>query len=196
IRALKYSGTTGFALTFRLSRSIKKYGNELKRCSPSRMTEEVMKIVATGYSAQIFKLLLKYNLLGFMLPEINSLLIRKGKNEHTASFIRDLISIDEDVKTRGENRKGRLIAALVSSFITFPEEYENTTFLFREIFKDIKRLIYPITPPNQEIEMAVVKLFRNEGLVPPKNAIRRKKTVHEGKNTRKHYDKNRHQKHR
>lgn len=192
IRALKYSGTTGFTLTFRLGRNIKRYSTELKRCSPSRMTEEVMKIVATGYSAPIFKLLLKFNLLRFMLPEINSLLSRKGHNKHTFSFFKDLISIDDDVITRSENRKGRLIAALVSSFITFPEEYENTTFLFRDIFRDVKRLIHPITPPNQEVEMAVVKLFRNEGLLPPKNAIRRKKTTHEGKHSRKHYEKNRH----
>ena len=132
IRALKYSGTTGFSLTFKLGRSIKKYGIELKRCSPSRMTEEVMKIIATGYSGEIFKLLLKFNLLRFMLPEIDSLLSGKGNNEHTTSFINDLESIDKDVKIRNENRKGRLIAALVSSFITFPEEYENTTFLFRD----------------------------------------------------------------
>lgn len=196
IRALKYSGTTGFTLTFKLGRSIKKYSTELKRCSPSRMTEEIMKIIATGYSAQIFQLLLKFNLLGFMLPEINSLLSGKGNNEHTFSFIKDLTSIDKEVKTRNENRKGRLIAALVSSFITFPEEYENTTFLFREIFKDIKRLIHPITPPNSEVEMAVVKLFRDEGLQPPKNAIRRKKTTHEVKHSRRHYEKNRHQRRR
>ncbi len=192
IRAIKYSGTTGFTLSFMLGKSIKKYGTELKRCSSSRMTEEVMKILATGYSSQIFTTLLRYNLLRFMLPEINSLLVRKGRNEHTVSFISDLVSIDEDVKLRNESRKGRFIAALVSSFIKFPDEYENTTFLFRDTFKDVKRLISPITPPNQEVEMAVVRLFRNEGLIPPKNAIRRKKPVHESKYPKKSHDRNRH----
>jgi len=192
IRAVKYSGTTGFSLSFMLARSIRKYGTELKRCSSSRMTEEVMKILATGYSSQIFKSLLKYNLLRFMLPEINSLLVRKGKNDHTDSFISNLVLIDEDVKKKNENRKGRLIAALVTSFINFPDEYENTTFLFRDTFKDIKKLISPITPPNQEVEMAVVKLFRNEGMIPPKNAIRRKKTVLEGKYSKKGHEKIRH----
>lgn len=196
IRALKYSGTTGFTLSFMLSRSIKKYSVELKRCSPSRMTEEVMKIIGTGASAQIFQLLMKFNLLRYMLPEINSLLSGKGQKEHTFNFIKELSSIDEDVKRRNENRKGRLIAALVTSFIVFSEDYENTTFLFRDIFKDIKRLIHPITPPNHEVEMAVVKLFRDEGLQPPKNAIRRKKTNHDGKHSRKHSEKNRHQRRR
>lgn len=192
IRAVKYSGTTGFTLSFMLGQSIKKYGTELKRCSSSRMTEEVLKILATGYSSQIFKSLLKFNLLRFMLPEINSLLVRKGSNNHTNSFISSLILIDDGVKLRNESRKGRLIAALVSSFINFPDEYENTTFLFRDTFKDIKRLISPITPPNKEVEMAVVKLFRNEGLIPPKNAIRKKKTVHEGRYSKKNHDRNRH----
>ena len=141
IRAIKYSGTTGSSLSFMLGKSIRRYSTELKRCSPSRMTEEVMKILATGYSATIFRTLLKYNLLRFMLPEINSLLVRKGKNEHTVNFIKNLELVDEEVKVKNENRKGRFIVALVSSFIKFPEEYENTTFLFRDIFKDIKRII-------------------------------------------------------
>ncbi len=196
IRALKYSGTTGFTLTYKLGRSIKKYSTELKRCSPSRMTEEVMKIVATGYSNQIFKLLIKYNLLRFMLPEIDSLLSGKRKNEHIDIFFKDLSSLDDEVNLKGEKRKGRHIAALVSSFITFPDEYENTTFLFREIFKDIKRLIDPITPPNQEVEMAVVRLFRTEGIVPPKNAIRRTKANFDKKRQRKHHDKSRYQRKR
>lgn len=196
IRAIKYSGTTGFTLSFMLGKSIKKYGTELKRCSSSRMTEEVLKILATGYSSQIFITLLKYNLLRFMLPEINSLVVRKGKNEHTNSFISDLTTLDEDVKTKNENRKGRFIASLVSSFINFPDEYENTTFLFRDTFKDVKRLISPITPPNQEVEMAVVKLFRKEGLIPPKNAIRRKKIIHEGKYPKQGHERIRHQRRR
>jgi len=193
IRAVKYAGTTGFSLQFRLSRSIKKYSTELKRCSSSRMTEEVLKILATGFSASIFKMLLKYNLLRYMLPEINSLLVRKGHNEHTDKFLKDLILLDDEVLLKNEKRKGRMIATLVSSFITFPDEYENTGFLFRDLFKDIKRLISPITPPNQEIEMALVKLFRNEGILPPKNAIRRSKPKYDNIRYKKSHEKNRHQ---
>ncbi len=193
IRAVKYAGTTGFSLQFQLSRSIKKYSSELKRCPSSRMTEEVLKILATGFSSSVFKMLLKYNLLRYMLPEINSLLVRKGHNDHTEKFLKDLSLLDEGVLMKNENRKGRMIAALVSSFITFPDEYENTSFLFRDLFKDIKRLISPITPPNQEIEMALVKLFRNEGILPPKNAIRRSKPKHDNNRYKKNHEKNRHQ---
>jgi poly(A) polymerase len=196
IRAIKYSGTTEFDLTFLLAKSIKKNSRELKRCSPSRMTEEVIKILSTGYSAPIFMMLLKYNLLRYMLPEIDSLLSRKSKDDHTTSFIDDLTLMDEEVNSRNEKRKGRLISALVSSFLVFPDEYENTTFLFRDIFKDVKRLISPITPPNQEVEMAVVKLFRKEGIIPPKNAIRRNKKVFDSKYPKRSHDKSRHQRRR
>ena len=193
IRAVKYAGTTGFYLQYGLRRSIKKYSTELKRCSSSRMTEEILKILATGFSAPIFKMLLKYNLLRFMLPEINSLLVRKGANEHTNKFLNDLILLDEDVRLKNEHRKGRMIASLVSSFIVFPDEYENTNFLFRDLFKDIKRLISPITPPNQELEMALVKLFRIEGIIPPKNAIRKNKPKHDNSRHKTNHEKNRHQ---
>ncbi len=173
VRAVKYAATTGFKIPRKLKKSIITYRSELQRCSSSRMTEEVLKILLTGSSRAIFEMLIDYKLLEYILPVIYSLVA--GHKITLRNFLAGLSDNDKNVTEKHETRKGRLIAGLVHSLIMFPNDYENTTTLFHDIFREIKRLIAPLTPPNQEVEMAVVKLFRNEGLLPPKNAIRKKK---------------------
>ncbi len=183
IRAVKYSATTGFKLPGKLRRSIKKYSGELGRCSTSRMTEEVLKILMSGVSSSIFETLYDLKLLKYMLPRIDDLV---GSSKVTwKKFIKGLEVNDADVREKGENRKGRLIAGMVRELIIFPNDYENTTTLFTDIYKEIKDIIRPLTPPNQEVEMAVVKLFRNEGISPPKNAVRKRRPRFEKKTGQK-----------
>ncbi len=194
IRGVKYAATTGFKIPHKLKRSIIKYRSELQRCSSSRLTEEVLKILLSGSSRAIFEKLIEYKLLEFILPVIYSLV-----SSHKMTYMRFMESLadnDRAVLERHETRKGRLLAGLSGSLIMFPNEYENTTTLFHDIFKEIKHLISPLTPPNQEVEMAVVKLFRTEGLVPPKNAVRRKRPPLEKKSPskQKHHDMSRYYK--
>ncbi len=173
IRAVKYSATTGFRIPLKLKRSIKKYSGELSRCSTSRITEEIMKILVSGASAEIFARLHDYGLLRYLLPRVDSLI--GGSRVTYQRLMEGLSSNDSMVREKSETRKGKLIAGFISPLIMFPNDYENTTSLFQDVYKEIKRLIHPLTPPNQEVEMAVVKLFRSEGIVPPKNAIRKKR---------------------
>ena len=69
-----------------------------------------------------------------------------------------------------------MIAALIDPFLSFPDESENSHELFKDIFKQIKQLITPITPPNYEIEKTVALLFKRENIKIPKNAVRKQST--------------------
>ncbi|MFO7850499.1 MAG: polynucleotide adenylyltransferase PcnB [Spirochaetia bacterium] len=183
IRAVKYSALHDLKIPFRLRRSLKKYSVELERCPPSRLTEEMLKILQSGNSEKIFKDLIKLKLLSYMLPIID-MLVKDPKRSDREKFFESLKEIDRRVVEKGENRKGRLIAALVEGVCFIPNEWDNTTLLFRDMFKEIKRLIAPLTPPNQEVEMAVVWLFREEGLRPPPSAIQKKRPLNTGKSKR------------
>lgn len=174
IRALKYAVIHGFSMSWRLRRSIKRHAPELERIPPSRMTEEVFKILQSGYAAGILRAFSEYRVLRHVLPVIAALLRERPKKDRSR-FFSSLDKMDERVREKGEDRKGRLLAALVDGVFFFPEEWENTTFLFRDMFREVKRLIEPITPPNQEVEMAVVWLFREAGIKPPPNVTKRKK---------------------
>lgn len=180
IRAVKYSALHGIRIPWRLRRAVKKYSVELERCPPSRLTEEMLKILQSGNSGRVFKDMIRLKLLSYMLPVIDSL-VKDPKRSDRQRFFESLERMDERVVDKGENRKGRLIAALVEGVCFIPDEWDNTTLLFQDMFKEIKRLIAPLTPPNQEVEMAVVWLFREEGLRPPIQAAKKRKPAQGGK---------------
>jgi len=48
--------------------------------------------------------------------------------------------------------------------------------LFKDIFKQIKQLISPLTPANYEVEKTVELLFKRENIKIPKNAVRKPNT--------------------
>lgn len=184
IRAVKYSVRLGMKIPFRLRRAIRKYSIELERCPPSRLTEEMFKIIESGHSADIIRGLIDHNLLKYFLPIIDSL-VHKKRGQDREKFFESLERIDERVREKNESRRGRLIAALVEGVCLFPEEWENTTFLFQDMYKEVKRLIEPLTPPNQEVEMAVVWLFREQGLQAPVHVKKKRRPYPQDQKKRK-----------
>jgi poly(A) polymerase len=174
IRAVKYAAGHDLKIPFRLRRTIKKYAVELEKCPPSRLTEEMMKILQSGTSEKIFKSMIKFALLKYLLPVIDSL-VKDPKRSDRRKFFESLERIDQRVSEKGENRKGRLLAALVEGVCFIPEEWDNAHIISQDMFKEIKRLISPLTPPNQEVEMAVVWLFREEGMRPPPAMVRKRR---------------------
>jgi len=195
IRCIKYTETTGFSMPYRLRLSIKKHANELKHCSSSRMTEEVFKILQSGYSCVILKKLHIYGLFGYMLPILSEAIPKKRKTSLGLEFFKSLKDLDveitntiikmdkSDYNTRKHSekeifgvQKSRMLAALIDPFLSFPDEYENSHELFKDIFKQIKQLIFPLTPANYEVEKTVELLFKRENIKIPKNAVRKPNT--------------------
>jgi poly(A) polymerase len=174
LRAVKYAVQLNMKSPFRLGRAIKKYSVELERCPPSRLTEELFKIIESGFSAGILSQMIHYRLLRYFLPVIDSLVENKKARDRQA-FFQSLEKIDNKVKTKNEKRRGRLIAGLVEGVLIIPEEWENTSILFQDMFKEIKHLIEPLTPPNQEVEMAVVWIFREQGLQVPQHMLKKRR---------------------
>ncbi len=199
IRAVKYSHGGGFRMGWKLRRAIKQHVNELSRCPSSRMTEEVFKILASGRASELIGELIKSGLFKHMLPRIDSLL-RSGGKEMRRRFFDSLEELDRSVREKSEDRKGRMLLYLIAPFQKLSLEGTNSADLFREAFKSSKQLIEPITPPNHEVEMAVIKLFRDQGIRPPKNVgMRQRAPVSEGvgakeKETRKRRTRRRRQK--
>lgn len=173
VRCIKYAVIHDFSIGFLLDRAIRRYSRELSRCSSSRMTEEVFKILQCGYSAPIFRMLLSYRLLEHMLPTISGY-IGHGKNRiETQRLEESLLELDRVIKGEDTVNRSRMLAGLVDPFLSFPDEYENSLSLFRSVIKQIKQIIYPITPPNYEVERAVEFFFKQQGVKVPKNAVRK-----------------------
>lgn len=175
IRGIKYTVSSDFSMSWRLKMAIRKHAKELANCSSSRMTEEIFKILGTGYSVQIIKECIKFNLFHHMLPLIDQFISGSKNYQLVESFYDSLSKLDKRVKShqQGEIPKSDMLAALIESLLIIPDEYENSQELFKDVFKQIKQLITPITPPNYEVEKAVAVFFTREGIKIPKNAVRK-----------------------
>ncbi len=170
IRAIKYSVTTGFSLRWNIRMAIRKYSNELSRVSTSRLTEEVNKILGSGYSCKIFNELKRYKLLVFMLPafSIYSTFPQVQKS---------LQELDEKIQ-KAKQGKGSdvdtadMIKALVDPLVMFADEHLSAEQRFKETFRQIKVMISPMTPSNYDVELASERLLNERGFKTPRNCVR------------------------
>ena len=169
IRAVKYKVTTGFRLKWNVRFAIRKYAPYLSLVSVSRITEEVMKILSSGESAKIFALLDSYKLLAYILPCLTVYINFDGMK-------RSLEKLDEEVRDAKEKGKGidrsRLLYHLAKPVLTLRNADElSDEERFHEIFREIKVLVNPITPPNYEIEKAASLALEDMGY---KRKVRKK----------------------
>ena len=168
IRAIKYSVCTGFNLPFALRKSIRIHSIELAGISSSRLTEELFKILQSGYSCKIVTVLMKFKLFSYFLPVITLILSNGSNKPKMRSFLLWLNKLDKLIQNNSEVERGTMLKYLVEEFLPFPDEHENPVLLFKDQFSELKRIIKPMTPPNQFVENAVSLLFKENGFKVPK----------------------------
>lgn len=165
IRAIKYSVSTGFKLSGDIRRAIKRDASELIRVSSSRLTEEVIKILYSGNSSLIVGQLVKYKLLTFMLPCI-SIYAKYPALYQTLDVLDAKV---REVKAKEETiQESQLFLGLVKPFIIPNTEIISPFENYKDIFRQIKVLISPITPPNYELENTAKLYMKEKGMVLPK----------------------------
>ncbi len=171
IRALKYSVTTGFRLRLDIRMAIKKYATELGRISTSRLTEETNKILASGHSYEIFRVLERYGLLVYMLPCFSIYCMYPE--------VRKSLTILDKKVMDAKNGKGpdislsEQIKYLVQPMVVLSGREEmSSEERFHEVFRQIKVLVNPMTPPNYEIEGAVRSILNEQGYKIPRTKNR------------------------
>ena len=160
LRAVKYNVTTGFRFRFGIAHAIKNNALLLQNVSSSRLTEELNKILASGYSAPIMKNLNKYRLLVFLLP-CYSMYIKRPE------MLESLKELDEKVLKSKYNPelpevpKHEQYLALCRPVLNLDPDLTNPSEIRLDLLRQIKVLISPNTPPNYELEGAV-KTFMKE----------------------------------
>ena len=162
IRAIKYQATTGFELKRDVRKAIKKNAERIETCSTSRLTEEVAKILASGYSYEILTNLRKYGLLQFILP----CWAMYSSLDAVRISLQDLDKRVQDSKKEGEPvAKEVHLYALIAPLLAFENASEmSPEELFHEAFRQAKILISPMTPPNYELEKAADMVLQDMGV--------------------------------
>ena len=161
IRAIKYHITTGFDYERDVKKALKKNRGELEMVSTSRMTEEVNKILSSGCAYEIFNELKRFKMLAYIIPSYSIYIgfpeVEKGLKE-----------LDEYVrssKKEGQpSEKSQMYFFLFRSLITLPfADSLNMDEKKKEVFRQLKIFLSPMTPPNYELERTASLILQAMG---------------------------------
>ncbi|MDR1353163.1 MAG: polynucleotide adenylyltransferase PcnB [Treponema sp.] len=160
IRAVKYAAAAGFALPLSLRWKIRRQSVLLAPVSPSRLTEEIMKIIHTPAAAEIVESLETQGLYVYLQPNASRLMRDAG---FRARYLKSFAALRE--KAGEADPPGWNLAALIRDYL---EDYldwdagvhEN----YRNAFIAARKFVLPMNPPRVELDRAVRLLFSEHGI--------------------------------
>ena len=169
IRAVKYAAAAGFSIPINLKMKIQKQSNLLTFISPSRLTEEIFKIIHSDKAAEIVDLLDKSGLYCYLQPQAASLM-RKS-----AAFRRDYLRSMAELKD-SSGIKGQALCALFRDYLESVNDWKPGAIEnFREIFNCARSFVVPMNPPRFEMEYALKKFLAGHGITVKKPHLERPK---------------------
>ncbi|MDE6245332.1 MAG: polynucleotide adenylyltransferase PcnB [Treponemataceae bacterium] len=181
LRAIKYSAKTGAKISFALRHKIRRSAPLLSQISPSRLTEEFLKILNSGCSSEIVADALDTDLYMVLQPVATSL-IYSDKN-FESSYMQNLRNLDRLCKNDGNARLGKKLVFIIKDFVysltDWKEEiHSKTTYseLYARTWTECRQFVLPINPQRTELEYAVRFVLHEMGINgnPPKQKRRSK----------------------
>ncbi|MDR2467915.1 MAG: polynucleotide adenylyltransferase PcnB [Spirochaetaceae bacterium] len=162
LRAVKYAVISGFSLPFALRQKIKKSASELKRISPSRLTEEMGKILKSPHAAAIIEQFEEHGLYLYLQPKASKL-IRSSSNFRRRYF-EAFAQINADGEEYADAINGGL-RAMIRDYIEDSVDWKKANEeSYKSAFIMARKFILPINPPRIELSRAMRDIFASHGL--------------------------------
>jgi poly(A) polymerase len=162
IRAVKYAAMTGFMLPFSLKRIIRKHSSLLAEVSPSRLTEEIFKIIYSSSALEIVEALDNFKIYGYLQPQAVELF--KTVPGFREKYLKTIAALGrEDFK----NLSGEALSCLVKDYLERTVDWqgsEGLAELYRNAFILARKFVLPMNPPRVELEHALKIIFLEHGL--------------------------------
>jgi poly(A) polymerase len=171
IRAVKYGAAADFTLPFSLRYKIRKQSYLLADISPSRLTEEISKIIRSSQAAKIVESLDLMGLYQYLQPRAAELFrTRPGFREQylkTLAFPGD---------AGFKNLPGEVLAGLVRDYLETAADWtggpgKTSTDCYKEAFIEARQFVLPMNPPRMELDHGVRLLFAEHGVIIKKSAF-------------------------
>jgi poly(A) polymerase len=168
IRAVKYATTTGFKLPMALGWKIKAQAPLLAPVSPSRLTEEIFKIIHSPYAAKIVENLESYGLYEYLQPNAVKLLrgnlsMFRSRYFKSLGELERISSLNHAVELphrEGEAKPGEALAALIRDYLEdFVDWDAGVTENHKAAFAGARQFVLPMNPPRMELDAAVRLIF-------------------------------------
>jgi len=163
LRAVKYAVSTECKIPFRVHRALRKSAPLLQPVSPSRLTEEIIKILNSGKARQIVEEALRYDLYMYLQPGAASLIDENPA--YATAYSRSLEQLDELVASEEEVRLGRKLVALIKDLVGLIADWKgNPSEVYNRVYNECRRFVMPMNPPRVELEYAVRLCLKEGGL--------------------------------
>lgn len=177
LRAAKYAASTGFKIPMLLKWKIRKQAPLLEPISPSRLTEEIGKILRSGRAAPIVREMDGLGLFRYLQPNAASRL--KADPAYRAAFFASLEEMDRSADNDTDAPLGRLLAFLLKDFLDRIVDWKTDNVeAYRNALAECRSFVLPMNPPRVELENAVRLLFREKGI-----AVKKARTFEKGRRT-------------
>ena len=169
LRAVKYSATTDAKMTFNLRHKIKQSAPLLSQVSPSRITEELLKIINNVHASQIILEAIETDIFMYLQPQVSAMLYERKNIEQ--SFIENLKKLDELNKNEPQARLGKKLYFIIYDFVTtltdWKKELEgkfSSSELYSKTWTECRNFVLPMNPQRRELEYAVKAVLKSMGV--------------------------------
>jgi poly(A) polymerase len=169
LRAVKYSATTCARMSFTLRRKIRRSANLLAEISPSRLTEELLKIINSGHAYDIVREALDTDLYMYLQPAASALMYADKNFE--SSYMLNLKKLDKLCTAGDDARLGRKLVFLITDFVDTLTDWKreiaaNTSpaELYMRTWNECRRFVLPMNPQRSELEFAVRAVLTSLGI--------------------------------
>ena len=181
LRAVKYAASTGFKLPIQLKRKICKSAHLLSPVSPSRLTEELLKIINSGHAYDVVKLCLETDLYMYLQPGATSFMYEKAGFEKR--YLERLKKLDALHQINPEARLGQKLTYIIYDFIESLTDWKEEISvsaageLYTRTWTQCRNFVLPMNPQRTELEYAIREVLRKLGVTMriPKTAFNTKK---------------------
>ncbi len=169
LRAVKYSATTGCKLPHSLKSKIRKSAHLLSPVSPSRLTEELLKIINSGHSYEIVSAALDADLFMYLQPSACALMYADRHFEK--KYMLHLKELDSLVKTDPASRLGKRLTYIVYDFISSLTDWQKEIStksaageLYTKTWNQCRHFVLPMNPQRTELEFAIKNTLTQLGV--------------------------------
>lgn len=181
LRAIKYSATTHAKMPHSLRHKIRTSAGLLSQVSPSRLTEELLKIINNCNACEIVQEALDTDLYIYLQPAATSLIYdsREYEKKYMESFkkLGALNTIEPDA------RLGKKLVYLIKDFIGTLTDWQKETAekysyteLYAKTWSECRNFVLPMNPVRKELEYAVKASLAEFGVKPHQTTQKKQKT--------------------
>jgi len=167
IRAVKYAAVTDFKLPLTLKWKIRGHSSLLAGVSPSRLTEEIFKIIHSPHALAIVEGLDALGLYCYLQPRAAELF--KTMPAFKARYLKTIGALNGE---GFKNLPGETLSALIRDYLEDNADWDGTRGIeplslaerCKNAFALARQFVLPMNPPRVELDAALRLLFAEHGV--------------------------------